>query len=368
MMKQKFSEIPQSFNFGSLKIEPNVILSPMHGVTDQPFRRMCKELAGGSLGLLVSEFVSVANLVSGSPKEMQMLKGHHDEAPYAVQIFGAELNDMIRGAQIAQEYGADAVEINCGCPAPKVVKRGGGSGLLKDLGYLRKLVSEIRKVTNVPLSMKVRAGWDVDDINAEQTLQIAEGEGLDLFVIHGRTRQQGYKGLADWKVINKVSHLANIPVVGNGDIITIDDIYNTMQQTKVSGVSIGRGAMHNPWIFAQIDAAYKDLDYTVDHLKQKEIFKIYSQGLRDYGMNEGRVLGKLKMLSARLIKCLSLGSDLRMQLLRSENVDMFFDTLNQFYHQIENEDKQCLFLPGEVKELNGKSNSEIVYGNVWDGR
>jgi nifR3 family TIM-barrel protein len=367
MMKQKFSEIRQSFNFGTLKIEPNVILSPMHGVTDQPFRRMCKELAGGNLGLLVSEFVSVANLVSGSPKEMQMLEGHEKESPFAVQIFGADLKDMIRGAQMAQSSGADAVEINCGCPAPKVVKRGGGSGLLKDLDYLKLLVSEIRKVTKIPLSMKVRAGWDVDDINAEKTLEIAEGEGLDLFVIHGRTRQQGYKGLADWKVIKKVSQLAKIPVVGNGDIITTDDIYNTMKQTKVSGVSIGRGAMHNPWVFAQIAAAYKGEDYIVDHQKQKNIFQIYSQSLRDYGMNEGRVLGKLKMLSARLIKCLSLGSELRMELLRSEEVEYFFETLENFYFQIEKEEKQCLFLPGEVKELNGKSKSEIEYGNVWDG-
>ncbi|MDB9744304.1 tRNA-dihydrouridine synthase, partial [Fibrobacterales bacterium] len=143
--------------------------------------------------------------------------------------------------------------------------------------------------------------------------------------------------------------------------------YNTMKQTKVAGVSIGRGAMHNPWIFAQIAAAYKGDDYIVNHQKQKEIFQIYTQSLRDYGMNEGRVLGKLKMLSARLIKCLSLGSDLRMELLRSEEVDSFFETLENFYFQIEKEKKQCLFLPGEVKELNGKSKSEIEYGNVWGG-
>lgn len=368
MIKEKFSQIPQYFNFGSLKIEPNVILSPMHGVTDQPFRRMCKELAGGELGLLVSEFVSVANLVTGSPKETEMLKGHDSESPFAVQIFGAEISQMVRGAQMAEQAGADAIEINCGCPAPKVVKRGGGSGLLKDLVYLKELVRAIRASTDLPLSMKVRTGWDIDEINALDTLNIAESEGLDLFVVHGRTRQQGYKGVADWNVINQVAENAKIPVVGNGDIITTTDIYNTLKDSSLSGVSIGRGAMHNPWLFAQIASAYKGEDYIVDHNKQKQIFEIYKKSLFEYGMTEGRVLGKLKMLSARLIKCLSLGKDLRLELLRSEETQGFINTLNEFYHKIESENKQCLFLPSEVKELNGKSKTEIEYGNVWSNK
>ena len=174
-----------------------------------------------------------------------------------VQIFGGEPSRMAWGAKIVQETGADFVEINCGCPAPKVVSKGGGSGLLRDLPNLANILRQVKAAVTIPVTIKVRVGWSDDLITLFETLKIAEGEGAAAFVIHGRTRAQGYKGFANWNLIAEAKSRASIPVIGNGDILRAEDVLQRLETYGVDGVAVGRGAMHNPWIFGQLADLYE---------------------------------------------------------------------------------------------------------------
>jgi hypothetical protein len=197
---QRASRVQQSFNIGDRRIWPNAYLAPMSGVTDTCFRRLVSRLAGGRTGLLVSEFVSVQVLTQpggkDNAKSAREMGFAEEERPFSIQIFGADADKMGAGARIAADTGCDFIEINCGCPAPKVVGKGGGSGLLKDLPNLASILRTVKASVDIPVTIKVRVGWNDDLITLFETLKIADSEGAAAFVIHGRTRAQGYKGLA----------------------------------------------------------------------------------------------------------------------------------------------------------------------------
>jgi nifR3 family TIM-barrel protein len=247
----------KEFTYQGLRVFPNVYLAPMEGVTDPSFRRLCKRLAGGRMGMLVSEFVSIEGLTRFNPKTEEKTRFYPEEMPFTVQIFGAEPERMAWAAKRVEESGAAAVEINCGCPVPKVVKKGGGSGLLKDLPLLAELCTAVRNAVSIPCSIKVRVGWADDHVTIFETVKIAQDCGMGLIVIHGRTRAQGYKGWANWDLIGEAKSRASIPVVGNGDITTWQGAIDRLQRYGVDGVIAGRGAMHNPWMFAQIADFYE---------------------------------------------------------------------------------------------------------------
>jgi nifR3 family TIM-barrel protein len=219
------SRVRQSFDIAGRRIWPNAYLAPMSGVTDICFRRLVSRLAQGRTGLLVSEFVSVQALVQGGGREnsrsVREMDFAEEERPFSIQIFGADAGKMGAGAKVAEATGCDFIEINCGCPAPKVVGKGGGSGLLKDLPNLANILRTVKNSVSIPVTIKVRVGWNDDLITLFETLKIAEAEGAAAFVIHGRTRAQGYKGLANWDLIAEAKRRApaGLPVIGNGDIV-----------------------------------------------------------------------------------------------------------------------------------------------------
>src|SRR3954467_2248026 len=181
------------FTIRNIAIDPPLILSPMAGVTDYTFRRLIKRRGG--VGLVVSEFISVEGLTRNNPKSKRQMRFDEEERPYAVQIFGGQTARMAMGAEMAQEVGADILDVNCGCPAPKVVKNGGGSGLLRDLPRLETILKEIKNTITIPLTIKIRAGFTDSTINAIETAKLAEQCGVEHIALHGRTKEQGYKGL-----------------------------------------------------------------------------------------------------------------------------------------------------------------------------
>ena len=242
--------MPTALYLRELRIEPNLVLAPMAGVTDSPFRRLIKELGG--VGLIVTEFISVEGLTRGNLATHRMTRFLPEERPIAIQIFGYNEERMSTAAAIIEEGGADAVDINCGCPAKRVVKGGGGSSLLQDLPQLEKILRTVRRTVSIPLMLKIRSGWDESTINAVEVSRIAEDCGCDMITLHARTRTQGYGGHADWGLIGAVKKAISIPVAGSGDVISPQQAVQRFSETSVDAVMIGRGAIINPWIFRQI--------------------------------------------------------------------------------------------------------------------
>ncbi len=234
-----------------IDINPGLVLSPMSGVTTRPFRRLIKELNPGAVGLVVSEFVSVEGMTRGSQRTLEMMRFSEEERPYCVQIFGYDVARMRDAAMMVQDIGADIVDINCGCPAPKVVKRGGGCELMRQPDHLQGIVREVRRAVSIPLTIKIRAGWDEGSRNALEIAKMAEGEGVEALAIHGRTRSQLYRGDADWNLVQEVAEVLSIPVLGSGDVVCRRTAEERLRG-KVAGLFIGRAAMWNPFVFSEI--------------------------------------------------------------------------------------------------------------------
>ncbi|RDY26194.1 tRNA dihydrouridine synthase DusB [Romboutsia weinsteinii] len=235
---------------GNVELQNKVFLSPMAGVTDLPFRLICKE---HNCGMLYTEMINAKALCYDDENTKKMLKIEDEEHPVAVQIFGSDPQYMGRAAEIMNQYPNEILDINMGCPAPKVVKNGDGSALMKNPKLAEEVLKAVVKNSTKPVTLKIRKGWDDDNVNAVEIAKIAEASGISALAIHGRTREQYYSGKADWDIIAKIKESINIPVIGNGDVFTVEDAKNMIDKTNCDAIMIGRGAQGNPWIFERIN-------------------------------------------------------------------------------------------------------------------
>ncbi|MCU9807965.1 tRNA dihydrouridine synthase DusB [Paraclostridium sp. AKS46] len=235
---------------GNVTLDNKVFLSPMAGVTDLPFRLICKEQ---DCGMLYTEMINAKALCYDDQNTKKMLKIEKEEHPVAVQIFGSDPAFMGGAAEILNEYPNEILDINMGCPAPKVIKNGDGSALMKNPKLAEEVLKSVVKNSKKPVTLKIRKGWDDNNINAVEIAKIAEASGISALAIHGRTREQYYSGKADWDIIAKIKESINIPVIGNGDVFEVEDAINMINKTNCDAIMIGRGAQGNPWIFKRIN-------------------------------------------------------------------------------------------------------------------
>ncbi|HEX8154852.1 MAG TPA: tRNA dihydrouridine synthase DusB [Thermoanaerobaculia bacterium] len=246
--------LKNSFDVGSVRIDPPLALAPMAEVTDTYYRSLIKELGG--VGLVVSEFISAEGLTRKNDRSHQMLKFEENERPVSIQIYGGDPDRMDDAAAIVERQGVDIVDINMGCPVKKIVNSGAGSAMLKDFDKAARVVEKIKKRVQIPVTVKVRKGWETNDVLP--LLKRFEDIGVAMIAIHGRTRNEAYTGASDWGYIAQVKSELKIPVFGNGDVKTPADAIRMFEQTKVDGVMIGRAALHNPFIFRDIHAYAAD--------------------------------------------------------------------------------------------------------------
>ena len=238
-----------SFNIGNIKIKNNLVLAPMAGISNPTYIKICESMGAG---FAITELISAEAIVRGNKKTLDMLEGIDKiKIPVAIQIFGSNSTTMKEAAKIlVNDYHAKIIDINMGCPVPKVaIKSQAGSALLKDVNKIKEIVREVVNAIDVPVTVKIRSGWDNNHINAIEVAKVIEESGASAITIHARTRNQGYSGNADWKIIKDVVNAVNIPVIGNGDIYTPEDAKKMLDETSCTAVMIGRGALGNPWIF-----------------------------------------------------------------------------------------------------------------------
>ena len=325
-----------------LIVDPSTFLSPMAGLTDSVFRRLIKRLGG--CGLVMTEFTSAEGLTRNSLKSKRMLFYHEEERPVTAQLFGAEPSRLAEATRMVEDLGFDAIDLNLGCPAKKVVKACGGSALLREIKLLEEILKTIRAATTLPFTIKIRAGWSETEIVSVQVGKMAEDLGINAIAFHPRTRVQGFSGHSDWNLIGQLKAALKIPVIGNGDIVTPEDAFRMKRETGCDGVMIGRGALSNPWIFRQIHELESGLPTTQPDVAAKyQLIKSYFQLL--FEEETPGAIGKMKQFASWFTHAIPYGAALRKSIYESQTESEVMERIEEFF-------RTALVVPESDSKLN----------------
>ena len=320
----------KKLKIGNVELKNNLILAPMAGITDLPFRSICKKY---ELGLVCTEMVSSKAIFYGDEKTKLLLNTKGEQRPISMQIFGSDEETMAYAAKEVSKL-ADILDINMGCPAPKVVKNGDGSKLLLDLEKAEKIINAVVKNSEVPVTLKFRKGWNNENIVACELAKIAEKSGISAITIHGRTREEYYAGKADLEIIKKVKESVNIPVIGNGDVVDEESAIRMFEYTGVDGIMIGRGAMGKPWLFSQIQHYLEtgEKQEALSITKRLEIIKRHIE-LAVHEKGENIAIKEMRKHLACYIKSLPNASRMREEINRIETQEELIKTLDLFFEK-----------------------------------
>jgi len=308
-------------------IRPAHILAPMAGVTDTVFRRFIKRLGG--CGLIMTEFVSSEGMLRQNLRSKRYLYYTPEERPISAQLFGADPDRLAEAARMIEDLGFDVVDLNLGCPAKKVVKCG-GSGLLRDLPLLERILRTIRAVVRIPFTIKLRSGWSDTEIVALEVARVAEECGVEALAVHPRTRQQGFSGRARWEIIQEVKSQVRIPVIGNGDVVTPQDALALHQQTGCDAVMVGRAASINPWIFRQLSDYFRTGTFTEpSDADRYQLIRSYYQML--VGEETPGAIGKMKQFASWFTHGIRGGAELCRSIQGSASTQEVLDRVDKFF-------------------------------------
>jgi tRNA-dihydrouridine synthase B len=329
--------VPASVTIGDIKVAPATVLAPMAGVTDTVFRRFIRNLDG--CGLIMTEFTSADGVLrKKDEKAKRYLHFYEDEHPISAQLFGSDPRVMAEAARMVEGLGFDIVDLNLGCPAKKVVKCNGGSGLLRDLPAIGRIFEAVRAAVKVPFTVKFRAGWSDDEIVCVELARMAESCGLAAVALHARTREQGYSGNARWEWIAAIKDAVKIPVIGNGDIRTPEDACAMVTQTGCDAVMIGRTAPSNPWIFRQIQQYCAGMEAAFSSPKlydepseadRYQMIRTYFQMLIEEELPDA--VGKMKQFASWFTHGVPGGAGLRKAIYESKSAVEILERVEEFF-------------------------------------
>lgn len=325
------------WKIGNIDIKNRIVLAPMAGISNTSYRKIIKEMGAG---LIYAEMVSDKALCFSNEKTFDLLKMSEEERPIAQQIFGSDKESFVKAAQIIEEkMRPDIIDINMGCPVPKVAVRAqAGSALLKNPDKVYEIVSSVVKAVNVPVTVKIRSGWDEKNINAVEIAKKCEEAGASAITIHGRTRAQGYSGKADWNIIKQVKEAVKIPVIGNGDVTSCYDAKKMIDETGVDAVMIGRGVLGNPWLIKEC------VDYLNDGKEPEEVsFVDKVQMMRKhYELLAQDKCEKLALLEIRshiiwYLKGMPQSKEIKNKICQSKTTEDMFNIIDEYYNYLLNE-------------------------------
>jgi tRNA-dihydrouridine synthase B len=318
-----------SLNIANIELKNNVLLAPMSGVSDLPFRKIVKKL---NAGLVTSEMIASEAMVRYTKRTLKMIEKSHEEAPCCVQLAGCDPSVMAKAAKLNEDLGAHIIDINMGCPVKKVVNGWAGSALMKDESLAFKIIEAVVKAVNIPVTLKMRMGWDDSNKNAPYMAKKAEELGIQLITIHGRTRAQMYTGKANWEFIQKVKENVQIPVIGNGDVVTVQDAENLLKLSQADGVMIGRGTYGRPWFINQVNhylITGEELEDPDMKTKYQIMMEHLDSILNHYGEETGSKIARKHM--GWYSKGLNNSTYFRVNINQTENSTQMYALINDFF-------------------------------------